>query len=64
MLTRIRSLKWNQSKRRLRKPTGPAAKGMPPREALNELVSKTGKQFDPKVVDAFKRIISETLEKV
>jgi putative nucleotidyltransferase with HDIG domain len=42
----------------------PYRKGIPPWEALNELVSKTGKQFDPKVVDAFKRIISEKLERV
>ncbi len=42
----------------------PYRKGIPPWEALNELVSKTGKQFDPKVVDAFKRIISERLERV
>jgi HD-GYP domain-containing protein (c-di-GMP phosphodiesterase class II) len=37
---------------------------MPPWEAMNELISKAGKQFDPKVVEAFKRIISEKLEKV
>ena len=42
----------------------PYRKGILPWEALNELVSKTGKQFDPKVVDAFKRIISERLERV
>jgi putative nucleotidyltransferase with HDIG domain len=42
----------------------PYRKGIPPWEALNELVSKTGKQFDPKVVDAFKRIVSERLERV
>lgn len=42
----------------------PYRKGMPPWEALNELVSNAGKQFDPKVIEAFKRIINERLEKV
>jgi putative nucleotidyltransferase with HDIG domain len=41
----------------------PYRKGMPPWEALNELVSKGGTQFDPKVIEAFKRIISGKLEK-
>jgi putative nucleotidyltransferase with HDIG domain len=41
----------------------PYRKGMPPWEALNELVSKGGSQFDPKVIEAFKRIISGKLEK-
>jgi len=41
----------------------PYRKGMPPWEALNELVSKAGTQFDPQVVEAFKRIISGRLEK-
>jgi len=40
----------------------PYRKGVPPWEALNELVSKGGKQFDPKVIDAFKQIVSEKLE--
>jgi HD-GYP domain-containing protein (c-di-GMP phosphodiesterase class II) len=41
----------------------PYRKGMPPWEALNELVSKGGTQFDPKVIEAFKTIISGKLEK-
>jgi putative nucleotidyltransferase with HDIG domain len=41
----------------------PYRKGMAPWEALNELVSKGGTQFDPKVIEAFKRIISGKLEK-
>jgi len=41
----------------------PYRKGMPPWEALNELVSKGGTQFDPKVIEAFKRIISGKLER-
>ena len=40
----------------------PYRKGMVPWEALNELVSKGGTQFDPKVIEAFKRIISGKLE--
>jgi putative nucleotidyltransferase with HDIG domain len=42
----------------------PYRKGMPPWEALEEVVSKAGKQFDPEVVEAFKRVIKEKLEKV
>jgi len=41
----------------------PYRKGMPPWEALNELESKGGSQFDPKVIEAFKRIISGRLER-
>jgi putative nucleotidyltransferase with HDIG domain len=41
----------------------PYRKGMPPWEALNELVSKGGSQFDPKVIEAFKKIISGKLER-
>ena len=41
----------------------PYRKGMVPWEALNELVSKGGTQFDPKVIEAFKRIISGKLER-
>jgi putative nucleotidyltransferase with HDIG domain len=40
----------------------PYRKGMPPWEAFQEIVAKTGKQFDPEVVDAFKRVVSEKLE--
>jgi putative nucleotidyltransferase with HDIG domain len=41
----------------------PYRKGMPPWEAFQEIVAKTGKQFDPGVVDAFKRVVSEKLER-
>jgi len=40
----------------------PYRKGMPPWEALEEIVAKTGKQFDPEVVGAFKRVVSEKIE--
>ena len=40
----------------------PYRKGMPPWEAFQEIVAKTSKQFDPGVVDAFKRVVSEKLE--
>jgi putative nucleotidyltransferase with HDIG domain len=42
----------------------PYRKGMPPWEALEELVANSGKQFDPEVVTAFKRVITERLEKM
>jgi putative nucleotidyltransferase with HDIG domain len=42
----------------------PYRKGMPPWEALEEIVSKTGKQFDPEVVEAFKRVIVGKMENV
>ena len=42
----------------------PYRKGMPPWEALQELVEKSGKQFDPGVVEAFKRVIGERMERV
>jgi putative nucleotidyltransferase with HDIG domain len=35
----------------------PYRKGMPPWQALEEIVKNTGKQFDPEVVEAFKRVI-------
>jgi putative nucleotidyltransferase with HDIG domain len=41
----------------------PYRKGIPPWEALQEIIAKTGKQFDPEVVGAFKRIVSEKLER-
>jgi HD-GYP domain-containing protein (c-di-GMP phosphodiesterase class II) len=41
----------------------PYRKGMPPWEALQEIVGKTGKQFDPEVVKAFKHIVSEKIER-
>lgn len=42
----------------------PYRKGMPPWEAFQEIVAKTGKQFDPNVVEAFKRVVSEKMERV
>jgi len=42
----------------------PYRKGMPPWEALEEIVRNTGKQFDPQVVEAFKRVVKERMEKV
>ena len=41
----------------------PYCKGMQPWEASREIVAKTGKQFDPEVVEAFKRVVSDKLEK-
>lgn len=40
----------------------PYRKGMPPWEAMQEIVAETGKQFDPEVVGAFKRVVSEKIE--
>ena len=42
----------------------PYRQGKPPWEALEELVAQAGKMFDPEVVSAFKRVISEKLEKM
>jgi len=42
----------------------PYRKGMQPWNALEELIAKSGKQFDPEVVSAFKRVISQKIEKV
>jgi putative nucleotidyltransferase with HDIG domain len=42
----------------------PYRKGMPPWEALEEILKNAGKQFDPKVVEAFKQVIQEKMEKV
>jgi putative nucleotidyltransferase with HDIG domain len=42
----------------------PYRKGMPPWEAFQEIVAKTGKQFDPAVVGAFKQVVSEKMERV
>jgi HD-GYP domain-containing protein (c-di-GMP phosphodiesterase class II) len=42
----------------------PYRKGKPPWEALDEIVSNAGKQFDPEVVAAFKQVVSSHLEKV
>ena len=42
----------------------PYRKGMPPWEAYEEIVAKTGKQFDPAVVNAFKHVVNEKIERV
>ena len=42
----------------------PYRKGIPPWQALEEIVKNTGKQFDPEVVEAFKRVISGKTEHV
>jgi putative nucleotidyltransferase with HDIG domain len=42
----------------------PYRKGMPPWQALEEIVKNTGKQFDPEVVEAFKRAIRGKMETV
>jgi putative nucleotidyltransferase with HDIG domain len=42
----------------------PYRKGMPPWEALGEIVDKSGKQFDPEVVAAFKHVVTAKLERV
>jgi putative nucleotidyltransferase with HDIG domain len=41
----------------------PYRKGMPPWDAFEEIVAKTGKQFDPEVVGAFKHVVSEKIER-
>jgi len=41
----------------------PYRKGMPPWRALEEIIAKSGKQFDPQVVEAFKRVSGEKMEK-
>jgi len=41
----------------------PYRKGMPPWKALEEIIAKSGKQFDPRVVEAFKRVSGEKIEK-
>ena len=38
-------------------------KGMPPWQALEEIAAKAGKQFDPEVVEAFKRVYTLKMEK-
>jgi len=42
----------------------PYRKGKTPWEVLEELVAQAGKQFDPEVISAFKRVISGKLEKM
>jgi putative nucleotidyltransferase with HDIG domain len=41
----------------------PYRKGMQPWQAVEEIVAKAGKQFDPEVVNAFKRVISQKVER-
>ncbi len=42
----------------------PYRKGIPPWDALEEILKNTGKQFDPVVVESFKQVISEKMERV
>jgi putative nucleotidyltransferase with HDIG domain len=42
----------------------PYRKGMPPWGALEEIVKNAGKQFDPHVVEGFKRVFNEKIEKI
>ena len=42
----------------------PYRKGMQPWNAVEEIIAKAGKQFDPEVVNAFKRVISQKIEGV
>ncbi|HXK60565.1 MAG TPA: HD domain-containing protein [Acidobacteriota bacterium] len=42
----------------------PYRRAMPPWQALEEIVANSGRQFDPKVVEAFKRVASRRLETV
>jgi HD-GYP domain-containing protein (c-di-GMP phosphodiesterase class II) len=41
----------------------PYRKGMQPWEALQEIIAKTGEQFDPEVIKAFKTVVSEKMER-
>jgi putative nucleotidyltransferase with HDIG domain len=41
----------------------PYRKGMQPWNAVEEIIAKSGKQFDPEVVSAFKRVISQKVER-
>jgi putative nucleotidyltransferase with HDIG domain len=42
----------------------PYRKGMPPWQAREEITVNAGKQFDPQVVEAFKRVIDKKLESI
>ncbi|MDP3016575.1 MAG: HD domain-containing protein [Deltaproteobacteria bacterium] len=42
----------------------PYRKGMTPWEAMEEIIKNAGKQFDPRVVDAFKHVVRERIEKI
>jgi putative nucleotidyltransferase with HDIG domain len=41
----------------------PYRQGMPPWQALEQIVSNAGKQFDPRVVEAFTRVITGKMER-
>jgi HD-GYP domain-containing protein (c-di-GMP phosphodiesterase class II) len=42
----------------------PYRRGMPPWQAVEELVGKAGKQFDPLVVEAFRRVVDRKMETI
>ncbi len=42
----------------------PYRKGKAPWEALQEIVAQTGHQFDPDVVEAFRRVVSSKMEQI
>jgi len=42
----------------------PYRKGMPPWKALDEIADKSGKQFDPEVTEAFKRVINRRMDMI
>jgi putative nucleotidyltransferase with HDIG domain len=42
----------------------PYRKGVTPWEAMEEIIKNSGKQFDPGVVDAFKHVLREKIEKI
>lgn len=42
----------------------PYRKGKPPWEAIKEIVDQTGRQFDPEVVTAFRRVISSQIGQI
>ena len=42
----------------------PYRKARPPWDAIEEIVAKSGKQFDPKIVETFKGVVSERIERV
>lgn len=42
----------------------PYRKGKAPWEALQEIATQAGKQFDPRVIEAFKRVVGERLETI
>jgi putative nucleotidyltransferase with HDIG domain len=42
----------------------PYRKGMPPWEAMQEILDNSGKQFDPEVVSAFKHVVGSKYERI